>query len=113
MPLVHVIHKGGEDFLLLDGSLRPIEKMKDEGLIMERLDQEMEMEDMVVSTLISLSPARMVIHTREPDLPVIVTLAHIFDNRSEVCCCCPECTPFLGNLANDDLTFSAKRDYNN
>lgn len=113
MPLVHVVHKGGEDFLLLDGSLRPIEKMRDEGLIMERLDQEMEMEDMVVSTLISLSPARMIIHTREPDLPVIVTLAHIFDNRSEVCCCCPECSPFLGSLANDDLTFPAKRDYNN
>ncbi|MGM1048563.1 MAG: putative sporulation protein YtxC [Bacillota bacterium] len=113
MPLVHVVHKGGEDFLLLDGSLRPIEKMRDEGLVMERLDQDMEFEDMVVSTLISVSPARMIIHTREPDLPVIVTLAHIFDNRAEVCISCPECSPFLGSLANDDLTFPAKRDYNN
>lgn len=113
MPLVHVIHKGEEDFLLLDGSLRPIEKMRDEGMVMERLDQDMEIEDMVVSTLISVSPARMIIHTREPDLPVIVTLAHIFDNRAEVCCSCPECSPFLGGVANDDLTFPAKRDYNN
>ena len=51
---------------------------------MERLDQDMEIEDMVVSTLISVSPARMIIHTRRPELPVIVTLAHIFDNRAEV-----------------------------
>lgn len=113
MPLVHVIHKGEEDFLLLDGSLRPIDKVRHEGLIMERLDQDMELEDMVVSTLISVSPARMIIHTRDPDLPVIRTLAHIFDNRAEVCCSCPECSSFLGNVANDDLTFPVKRDYNN
>ncbi|WP_342576500.1 putative sporulation protein YtxC [Paenibacillus sp. FSL M8-0142] len=97
MPLVHVIHKGDEDFLLLDGNLRPIERSREEGLVMERLDQEMEIEDMVVSTLISVSPARMIIHTRQPELPVIVTLAHIFDNRAEVCCSCPECSALLGS----------------
>jgi len=97
MPLVHVIHKGEEDFLLLDGNLRPIERPRDDGLVMERLDQEMEIEDMVVSTLIAVSPARMIIHTRQPELPVIVTLAHIFDNRAEVCCSCPECSALLGN----------------
>ncbi|MFC7681124.1 putative sporulation protein YtxC [Paenibacillus sp. GCM10028914] len=113
MPLVHVIHKGEEDFLLLDGNLRPIEKVRDEGMVMERLDQDMEIEDMVVSTLISVSPARMIIHTREPELPVISTLAHIFDNRAEVCCSCLECSSFLGSVANDDLTFPVKRDYNN
>ncbi|WP_106766586.1 putative sporulation protein YtxC [Paenibacillus faecalis] len=113
MPLAHVIHKGGEDFLLLDGSLKPIEKLRGEGLVMERLDQEMEIEDMIVSTLISVSPARMIIHTREPDLAVIVTLSHIFEDRAEVCIGCSECSPFLGSLANDDLTFPAKRDYNN
>lgn len=96
MPLVHVIHKGEEDFLLLDGNLRPIERPRDDGLVMERLDQEMEIEDMVVSTLIAVSPARMIIHTRQPELPVIVTLAHIFDNRAEVCCSCPECSALLG-----------------
>ncbi|WP_054955919.1 putative sporulation protein YtxC [Paenibacillus dakarensis] len=113
MPLVHVIHKGNEEFLLLDGNLKPIEKARNDGLVMERLDQEMEMEDMVVSTLISVSPARMIIHTREPHLPVIGTLAHIFDNRAEICCSCPECSSILENAANDNLTFSVKRDYNN
>ncbi|GAB6926792.1 hypothetical protein JCM10914A_07750 [Paenibacillus sp. JCM 10914] len=97
MPLVHVIHKGDEEFLLLDGNLRPVDRPKEEGLVMERLDQEMEIEDMVVSTLISVSPARMIIHTRQPKLPVIETLTHIFDARAEVCCSCPECSAFLGS----------------
>lgn len=113
MPLVHVIHKGGEDVMLLDGSLRPVDKLHDEGLVMERLDHEMEIEDMVVSTLISLSPSRMIIHTRQPEMPVVSTLAHIFDNRAEVCCHCPECSPILGGAVKDGLTFPAKRDYNN
>ncbi|MEK3733923.1 MULTISPECIES: putative sporulation protein YtxC [Paenibacillus] len=97
MPIVHVIHKGEEDFLLLDGNLRPIERPQEDGLIIERLDQEMEIEDMIVSTLIAVSPARMIIHTRNPDLPVIMTLAQIFDNRAQICCSCPECSVFLGS----------------
>ena len=60
--------RGGR-VLALDGNLRPIERPRDEGLVMERLDQDMEIEDMVVSTLISVSPARMIIHTRRLSFP--------------------------------------------
>ncbi|MBO2943524.1 putative sporulation protein YtxC [Paenibacillus sp. F411] len=112
-PLVHVIHRGGEDLLLLDGSLKPIEAGKQEGLVMERLDQEMEVEDMVVSTLISAAPARLIIHTRQPGLPVIGTLLQIFDHRAEVCYSCQECTPFIEGLNHIGLTLHAGRDYNN
>ncbi|WP_246246226.1 putative sporulation protein YtxC [Paenibacillus lemnae] len=113
MPLVHVIHKGGEDFILLDGNLKPIEKHEHDELVMEKIDQDMQIEDMVVSTLISVSPAKMVIHTREPELPVILTLSHIFDQRAEICCCCAECSHFLGGMGSSILTVSASPDYNN
>ena len=41
----------------------------------------MNMEDMIVSTLITVSPQQIVIHTRQPELPVMRTLETIFELR--------------------------------
>jgi trimethylamine:corrinoid methyltransferase-like protein len=54
-------------------------------------DQELEMEDIVVSTLISLSPSRIVIHTRDPEVVIISTIRRIFGERVELCLLCPHC----------------------
>ncbi|MEI0735685.1 putative sporulation protein YtxC [Paenibacillus sp. JTLBN-2024] len=92
VPLVHLIHKGGQDVLLLDENLKPLDYRYDEGVVVERLDQkDLQMEDAVVTTLISVSPAKIVIHTREPHMAVIRTLTQIFEDRVEICRYCPDC----------------------
>ncbi|MWV44144.1 sporulation protein [Paenibacillus sp. HJL G12] len=96
VPLVHVIHKGGQDLQLLDEDLNPLEYRYDEGVVVERLDQQdLQMEDAVVTTLISVSPAKIVIHTREPQMAVIRTLTQIFEQRIEICRYCPDCHAYF------------------
>ncbi|MDR9856880.1 MULTISPECIES: putative sporulation protein YtxC [Paenibacillus] len=92
VPLVHLIHKGGQDVLLLDEDMKPLDHRHDEGVVVERLDQQdLQMEDAVVTTLISVSPAKIIIHTREPHMAVIRTLSQIFEDRVEICRYCPDC----------------------
>ena len=55
------------------------------------LESEMNMEDMIVSTLITVSPQQIVIHTRQPELPVMRTLETIFEQRVRLCCACSQC----------------------
>lgn len=82
--------------LVLDGDLRPLEYRHDEGVVVERLDQQdLQMEDTVVTTLISVSPAKIVIHTREPHMTVVRTLMQIFDERVEICRYCPDCHAYF------------------
>ncbi|AJS59659.1 putative sporulation protein YtxC [Paenibacillus sp. IHBB 10380] len=96
IPVVHVIHKSGQELLLFDEVMNPLEKKPEDGVIVERLDQkDMEMEDVVVSTLISVCPAKVIIHTREPHMPAINTIIQIFDKRVEICRSCPECQAFF------------------
>lgn len=96
IPIVHVVHKSGHELLLFDEDMNPLEKRPEDGLVVERIDQKnMEMEDVVVSTLISVCPAKVIIHTREPHMAAIKTLVQIFDKRVEICHSCPECRAFF------------------
>lgn len=96
IPLVHVVHKGGQELLLFDGKMNPLEAKTNEGVFVERIDQQdMEMEDAVVSTLISVSPAKVILHTRDPQMPAVKTILQIFDKRVEICHYCPQCHTFF------------------
>ncbi|CAM3119895.1 putative sporulation protein YtxC [Paenibacillus sediminis] len=96
MPLVHVMHKQNQEFVLLNEQMNPIE-VTSEGVVVEMLDQEMELEDMIVSSLISISPAKIIIHTCEPDIQIISTIRQIFESRAHICLHCQDCSPHLGN----------------
>ncbi|CAG7632939.1 putative sporulation protein YtxC [Paenibacillus allorhizosphaerae] len=92
IPFVHLIHKGGNDFLLLNDRMEQINTDDPEAVVtVEMLEKDMNFEDMIVSTLISVSPQQIYIHTREPELQVIHTIQQIFENRVEVCGYCRLC----------------------
>lgn len=57
----------------------------------EMLEKEINFEDMIISTLITVSPQQIYIHTREPELQVIKTIKQIFENRVELCGYCRLC----------------------
>lgn len=96
IPLAHLVHKGGHEFTLFNEQWQPLESAQVmDGMVVEMIDCDMEMEDMIVSTLIHVSPGHIVIHTREPDSQVIKTIEQIFEARVHVCDYCSFCSPLL------------------
>lgn len=105
VPVAHLIHKGDYEFELLDGQLRPIEGEALEGFVVEMVDRDMNFEDMIVSTLISVSPQQIYIHTREPELQVLKTVRQIFEGRAILCTSCASCrTYFHGDCKHSRKT---------
>jgi putative sporulation protein YtxC len=93
-PLVHLMHKHGHEFAILNEQFTPVHVPASGGVVARIADQEMQMEDVIVSTLISLSPDKILIHTQDPDALVITTISRIFGDRVEICLHCPHCKPF-------------------
>ena len=98
IPMAHLIHKGNYDFVLLDEQLLPIETNQMEGLVLEMVEHDLNLEDMIVSTLITVSPAKIRIHTHESGMQVIKTIGQIFEGRTEVCGHCAVCSPLLNKF---------------
>ncbi|NOU92148.1 putative sporulation protein YtxC [Paenibacillus sp. LMG 31456] len=103
IPLAHLIHKGGNEFLLLNEEMEKIDTTGDTTLTIEMLEKDINFEDVIVSTLISVSPQLIYIHTRDPDVQIIQTIKQIFENRVEICEYCRLC---------QNLDRSAASDYN-
>ncbi|PNQ86139.1 putative sporulation protein YtxC [Paenibacillus polymyxa] len=83
VPLVHVLHQGGHDFIILDSAMVPIPTPDADDIIVEMpgIELEMEVEDRIVSTLISISPASIILHTDDEHTPIVRTLLHIFEDK--------------------------------
>jgi putative sporulation protein YtxC len=97
IPAAHLMHKGENDFELLNERLEPIETKQMDGFVVEMVDKEISYEDMIVSTLITVSPQKVYIHTREPEMQVIKTIQQIFEERANLCTYCASCRPILGD----------------
>lgn len=82
---VHLLHRGNYEFMLLDEHLVPLETKQMEGVVLEMLDHDLNYEDMIVSTLITVSPQTLYIHTAEREMQVIRTIKQIFDERAVLC----------------------------
>ncbi|ULL14207.1 putative sporulation protein YtxC [Paenibacillus sp. H1-7] len=92
IPAAHLLHKGGNDFLLLNDRMEPIDtSQNDATLTVEMLEKDINFEDVIVSTLISVSPQHIFIHTRDPEVQVIKTIMQIFENRVQLCDYCRVC----------------------
>lgn len=90
-PLVHLMHNGDREFSVLNEQFTKINASVPGGVVAQMADQEMELEDRIVSTLISLSPCRILIHTRHPESLIISTIRRIFGDRVQLCLHCPQC----------------------
>ena len=99
IPVAHVMHRGDHQFVLLNEQMRPIETKQMSSVVVEMPDHDIEVEDMIVSTLITVSPQKIFIHTREPELQVIKTIQQIFESRAQLCVYCPVCSPYLSESA--------------
>ncbi|WP_166242080.1 putative sporulation protein YtxC [Paenibacillus turpanensis] len=102
IPIAHLVHQGERDFVLLNEQMKPIETEQMDQFVVELIDKEVNYEDLIVSTLISVSPQKIFIHTRHPDMQVIRTIQQIFEDRAKLCTYCNFCKPLLGERNHKD-----------
>lgn len=103
IPVAHLIHKGGHEFVILNDRLELIDANEfDATFKLEVLEKDINFEDMIVSTLITVSPANIYIHTRDPEMTIIKTIRQIFEDRTTVCSYCRTCDIFLGEAKKQD-----------
>jgi putative sporulation protein YtxC len=103
IPVAHLIHCGGNEFMIYNEQMKPIDTEQFDGFTVELLDKEINFEDMVVSTLISVAPQQIIIHTREPEEQVVKTIKQIFENRVQLCTYCKVCGSVLSGKNKDQL----------
>lgn len=104
VPAIHLVHKGGHEFEMYNERFQALEpKPHTDRLVAEMLETEINIEDMVISSLISVSPKRITIHTRQPGAQVIRTIETIFDSRVQICEQCSSCVRHLGEMDKTQL----------
>ncbi|MFB5760327.1 sporulation protein YtxC [Paenibacillus medicaginis] len=113
VPLVHVIHGGEQSFTILDAEMRLLSPVQADPITIELPGVEVGMpaEDMIVSTLISIAPARIMLHTQDPSAFVVHTLVNIFEDKVELCRFCPDCGTWIRD--SDHLDGKEVENYNN
>ncbi|SEM98196.1 putative sporulation protein YtxC [Lihuaxuella thermophila] len=91
MALVHVIHEGKSRFRILKADGSPLRLKEMGGALQEVLEYTFSHEDFIVSTLLTLAPEQVVLHTKNPGENVVRTLIQIFEERIVVCNGCGDC----------------------
>jgi len=90
--LVHLVQQEGSSFMLCDENMKPLELNNEhDRIVAEMLETEINIEDIVISSLISASPQKIIVHAKHQDYQVIRTVKAIFAERAQYCSTCPMC----------------------
>lgn len=90
IPLVHIMHKGAKEFELLDTEGKTL-KLNDGGTLREIVEHSFSHEDLIVSTLLTIAPEKIILHTKYGEENIIRTLTQIFESRVVLCSGCSTC----------------------
>ncbi len=92
VELVHLIQQKGSSFALYNEQLKPLALHQEhDRIVAEMLETEINIEDIVISSLITASPQQIVIHAKHIEDQVIRTVKIIFGDRAQICSNCPLC----------------------
>ncbi|MFC7442879.1 sporulation protein YtxC [Laceyella putida] len=91
LDFVHLIHEGRGDFRLLHADGTPLVIKEGNDTLKEMFEYSLSREDMIVSTLLSVVPQEICLHTQDPQENVIRTLIQIFEGRLRLCGGCHHC----------------------
>lgn len=86
---VHVMIKGKQSFCLLDEEKQPINEDQLQGVLTE-LNEDVDYEDLLLSTLITISPRRIVLHIVKRT-EIVETILNVFRERVIICQGCDLC----------------------
>ncbi|HHV61103.1 MAG TPA: putative sporulation protein YtxC [Firmicutes bacterium] len=88
---VHVIMRPNGVFRLLDSKYRVIENDYLEGFIADLGSDDVDYEDLLISALITVAPARVVLHF-DRNRAVVETIVGVFEDKVTMCPGCPLCS---------------------
>jgi putative sporulation protein YtxC len=89
---VHVVLDPGGGFRLIDDQGGVIHDEHLEGFVADLMDTEINYDDLLISTLITLAPARITIHRAGgPRRDALDTIQGVFNDRVELCGGCSRC----------------------
>jgi putative sporulation protein YtxC len=86
---VHLLVNDKKSFSLLDEDRQPIQQDQLQGALTE-LNQEVEYEDLLLSTLITISPRRIILHIVNKT-EIVETILNVFRERVQICQECDLC----------------------
>lgn len=98
---VHVMIKDKQSFCLLDEERRPISKNQLQGVLTE-INDEVDYEDLLLSTLITISPRSIVLHVVNKT-EIVETIMNVFRERVNVCQGCDFCRQNKQQLTGDQV----------
>ncbi len=87
---VNIVIRDEGIFRILDKNGNTIENEYLEGFVLQIMEEDIDYEDLLVSALITIAPAKVIIHF-DKNHPVMETLNNIFDSRVTVCHGCIFC----------------------
>ncbi len=106
---IHVIARPNGRFRLLDQNGKAVDSDYLEGMPIEPGQGDVDHEDLLISTLITVSPKRIILHGFQGK-NANETISRVFDNRVSTCSGCHLCEKYLARLHapigghSDDLT---------
>ncbi|MBA4601645.1 putative sporulation protein YtxC [Thermoactinomyces mirandus] len=101
LPLVHVIHKGKNQFHVVKADGTPILAREMEPSFLEIAESTSSHGDYMISILLSMAPERIMLHTSSPQENVIQTLFKVFEGRVMICDGCSKCHPSVFHFQED------------
>lgn len=96
LPVVHVHLKAGGLFELTDAHGMPVRDEQIEEFVLDLAEAEVSYDDLLISALITLAPARVVLHgapgsDKYGQSEAVQTIEQVFLGRVELCGGCPVC----------------------
>lgn len=96
IPLLHVIHIQDRLFQLLDEEGNQVSAKTGGSSTQEWFSsQPIHQEELIVSSLITLAPKEIILHTNHGYDTIVQTLTHIFEERISVCLDCEQCRKWI------------------
>lgn len=94
-PLIHLVHIDDRNLLLYNQAWTTIHP---------DLERQANYEDVILHFLLSLAPAKLVIHTEQPNHHIMYTIRRIFEPNIQVCRTCRKCKGLLKNDGASSFT---------
>ncbi|MDD2420780.1 MAG: putative sporulation protein YtxC [Heliobacteriaceae bacterium] len=102
LPMVHVILQTSGNFRLLDAREQPVSNDLVDGVNKDMGDQDVSYEDLLISTLVTVAPEKVVLHFWEGSTggDALPTIQAVFGDRLHHCPGCKHCLPPVRETGN-------------
>nr|WP_236838609.1 putative sporulation protein YtxC [Caldalkalibacillus salinus] len=100
IAFIHLYHVEDKQFIFYNEEGVPLTEETINGILENWVDPSVHHDDIMMSTLISIAPKRLIVHTHQPQHNIVQTLKHIFQHRMSICTKCQDCLEWKNTEEN-------------